>query len=79
MGMEVFMDVGAVTPESIQSALATRSSGDAPPSVNVSVLYRFAMTIQTAMQIHQQLTQMIEATKSQIEGAAKTAQTKQGA
>jgi len=81
LGMDVFMDVGAVAPESVQGALdATRKPGsEGRPTVNVSVLYRFAMTIQTAMVMHQRLTQLIDDTgKAQAEAAAKASQRKEG-
>jgi len=70
MGIDIFMDVGTVSPESLQSALiASKSSSEVPPTVNFGVVYRFGMSLQTAIQLHQRLSEMIAATTSQLQAA----------
>jgi hypothetical protein len=67
MGMDIFMDVGAAQPESIQAAvLAIQNPDQGPALVNVNVQFRFGMTLQTAVQMHQRLTQMLQAAREQI-------------
>lgn len=76
MGIDVFMDVGIAQPESIQAALqASQNPSQGAPIVNVNVLFRFGMTLQTAAQMHQRLTELLQATQEQIR--ISTAQTKQ--
>ena len=78
MAMDVFMDVCLVAPESVQAAMeATQKADPAVQAVvNVNVLCRVGMTIQTAIEMHTRLTDLIKATKSQID-AAKLSQTVQ--
>lgn len=79
MGMDIFMDVGAAHPESIQEAIrATQNPQDGPPHVDVSVQFRFGMTLQTAIQMHQRLTQMLQATQEQIKAAMIAAPKQEG-
>jgi hypothetical protein len=78
LGIDVFMDIGVVSPESVQSAMDDKRQ-PAPPAIrtiDMNVLCRFGMTIQTAIMMHQKLTQLIEATKAQGEG--RETETKQG-
>jgi hypothetical protein len=79
LGVDLFMDVGVVSPESIQAGMqAATSDPAAPVTIETLVLYRFAMTIQTAMQMHQRLTELIANTRNQLESAVKTIDTKEG-
>ena len=80
VGMDVFMDVGAVEPESVQAAVLEQQSPEhGTPSVNLNVLFRFGMTIQTALLMHQKLSEMIKATTEQMAASMPTitASTKQ--
>jgi hypothetical protein len=75
------MDVGSVTPESVVAAVQTKQqSPEATPTVSLNVLYRFGMTLQTAQQMHQKLSQLIAAAQAQLAKieAEKPPQTKQG-
>ena len=59
MGMDIFMDVGTVSPESVNAAMqASKTSGI--PTVEFNVHHRFALTLQTAMLINQRLTELIK-------------------
>ena len=66
MGMDIFMDVGTVAPEAIQEALAKQTPETETPLVNLNVLYRFGMSVQTAIQLHEKLTELIQATHARI-------------
>jgi len=71
MGVEVFMDVGTVDLESIHAAVQANANGESPEStvVDFNVQEPFAMTMQTAIQMHQKLTAMIQATKASMDEA----------
>lgn len=61
IGMEIFMDVGIVPVESMNQAI--KSHNEDPkniPSVDFHVSHRFGMSIQSAVLIHQRLTQLIQ-------------------
>ncbi len=74
MGMDVLMDVGVVTPEAINAALQQKSTADVVPTVDFLVNYRFGMSIQAAMMMHQRLTELLR--QSQIQAAAAMEQAK---
>jgi hypothetical protein len=68
MGVDIFMDVGVVSPESLQTAFEKNTAAPTPtPTVDFNVLYRFGMTLQTALQLHQRLSDIITATRKQLE------------
>lgn len=71
MGVDVFMDVGIVSPEALQTAFQSKS---AVRTVDFEVLYRFGMSLQTAIQLHQRLSQLIEGTKNQLESLSPQAE-----
>lgn len=68
MGMDVFMDVGVVTPEAINAVLQQKSAADVIPTVNFLVNFRFGMSLQATMMMHQRLTELLR--QSQIQAAA---------
>jgi hypothetical protein len=76
LGVDVFMDVGIVSPESVQSAMDDKRQPPAVRTVNMNVLHRFGMTINTAILMYQKLGQLIDATKAQGEAVRET-ETKQ--
>ena len=59
-GMDVFMDAGTVSPESIRGALEMKASGK-NPAVKFHVDFRFGMSIQTALILHQRLEELLKA------------------
>jgi hypothetical protein len=66
MGMDVFMDVGIVPVESISVATKTyQENPDKPPSVDFHVSFRFGMSVQSAILIHQRLSQFLQQSVSQ--------------
>jgi hypothetical protein len=64
MGMDVFMDVGVVSPESVAAALAIKSGNQ--PTVNVLVNFRFGMSLQTAVLMQRKLTEMLQGAQAQM-------------
>ena len=62
VGMDLFMDVGTVSPESIRDAML---SGDKPPSVRFNVSSRFGMSLQTAAVMLQGLATLVQAAAAQ--------------
>lgn len=72
MGMDIFMDVGTVDPESVQAAVqASTTTPSEPPVVDFNIRNRFAMTLQTVVQMHAKLTDLVNAHKASIEGISK--------
>jgi hypothetical protein len=66
MGMDIFMDAGVVPPESIVKAMAQKSTEEETMAhVDFFIKFRFGMSIQTAMQMHQKLTQMLQLATTQ--------------
>lgn len=59
VGMDVHMDVGTVSPESIRDAWADKSGQH--PTVRFNVDFRFGMSIQTAALMLQRLTELVQA------------------
>lgn len=74
-GVDVFMDIGSVAPEAIQAAIKTAEESERSPEnhpiVNVHIIHRFAMTLQTAMQMHQRLSELIAMTTAQLQASVK--------
>jgi hypothetical protein len=70
LGMDVVMDVGIVSPESIIKArdrAAKEPESTAPAVVDLQVFFRFGMSLQTAVLAHQRLSQMLQMTQEQQE------------
>src|ERR1700734_967935 len=62
MGVDIFMDVGIVSPEALLTAFHEHASAaEATPTVNFNVIHRFGMSLQTALQLHQRLSDLIAA------------------
>jgi hypothetical protein len=59
VGMDVFMDVGTVSPETIKDAMQTQAEGKQLPTVKFNVDFRFGMSLQTAMVMYQRLTELL--------------------
>jgi hypothetical protein len=60
-GMDVFMDVGVVPVESIVAAAKVyREHPDKPAPIEFHVSFRFGMSLQAAILIHQRLTQILQ-------------------
>ncbi len=75
MGMDVFMDVGVVPVESIAAATKTyQANPERPALVDFHVSFRFGMSIQTALMIHQRLTHLIQQSAAQVEGIKELSQ-----
>jgi hypothetical protein len=64
-GMDVFMDAGTVAPEAIRDAMEGKA-GD-PPSVKFNVDFRFGMSLQTALLLHQRLGALLQASARQLQ------------
>lgn len=67
MGMDVFMDVGIVSVETVSAAMQQQK--DHPEEslqVDFSVSHRFGMSLASAMMIHQRLTQFIEQSVARV-------------
>lgn len=72
MGMDVFMDVGVVPAESLAAALKIfQESPGKPAPVDFHVSFRFGMSIQSAVMIHQRLSQLIQQSVAQMQVMAK--------
>jgi hypothetical protein len=66
VGMDVFMDVGVITAESAAAAAAIyKEHPEAPAPADFQVSFRFGMTIQAAVIMHQRLTQLLQVTQTQ--------------
>jgi hypothetical protein len=67
---DIFMDVGCITPEAITTATedhtASGQPDEIPTQVDMLIEYRFAMSLTTAMGIHQQLSLLIAQTMEQM-------------
>ncbi len=72
-GMDIFMDAGIVSPESVKETLET-DPGDGLRIVKFNVDFRFGMSLQTAMVMHQRLSDLIQQATAQL--AAADAQTR---
>ena len=60
-GMELFMDLGVITPESaVAAAQLFKANPNVPAPVDFHVSSRFALSIQGAMLIHQRLTLLLQ-------------------
>jgi hypothetical protein len=68
MGMEVFMDVGIVPVESVASAakLYQENPTEAVP-VDFHISFRFGMSFQAAIMMHQRLTQLVQQFQQSVE------------
>jgi hypothetical protein len=78
MGMDVFMDAGNVSPESLNDAFDVKHGGGSP-SVKFNVDFRFGMSLQTASTMHQRLTALLKAAATQaVENAKERAETQAG-
>lgn len=75
-GMDVFMDAGTVSPESVKDAIEMKSTGK-NPTVNFIVDFRFGMSLQTAVLLHQRLTDLLKAHTGMMKESME-AQTKKG-
>jgi hypothetical protein len=75
MGMDVFMDAGVVSPESVTAALAN-APAEGIPTVDLHVTVRFGMSLQTAMMMHQRLTDLLSHAQQQAAAMAQAGQTK---
>ena len=64
VGMDVYMDVGTVSPESIRDAWASKP-GAQQPTVRFNVDFRFGMSIQTVALMLQRLTALVQASTAQ--------------
>jgi len=61
MGMDVFMDVGVVPAESLGAAVKfSNENPGVPAPVDFHVSFRFGMSVQSAIMIHQRLSQLIQ-------------------
>jgi hypothetical protein len=67
MGMDVIMDVGVVSPESIVKSKEkfAKEPNSTPLVVDLLVHSRFGMSLQTAIAIHQKLTQALHQIQQQ--------------
>lgn len=77
MGVDVFMDVGTVAPEAVQAALQRQQQNPGVQLLDFNVVYRFGMSLQTALQMHQRLTEIINRSRENMEGAIKESLLKQ--
>jgi hypothetical protein len=75
--VDVFMDVGLVSPESVQTALKAANQMETA-EVNFNVNSRFVMSLQTAVQMHSKLSQMLDAAKVQLATAGASSPEKEG-
>jgi hypothetical protein len=62
VGMDVFMDAGTVPPEAIRDAAASNAQ---PPTVEFFIDFRFGMSLQSAVLMHQRLTELLQASAKQ--------------
>jgi len=69
LGMDIFMDVGIVSPETINKAREQEQLYSAPLIVDFQVNARFGMTLQTAIMIHQRLTDVLKLLRTQTAAA----------
>jgi hypothetical protein len=60
VGMDVYMDVGTVSPESIRDAWTGKSTGQ-QPTVKFNADFRFGMSLQTAALMLQRLVTLMQA------------------
>jgi hypothetical protein len=68
LGMDIFMDVGTVAPESVREAMESDRTPDrTPPTVRFFVDFRFGMSLQSAHMMHQKLTAVLQATVAQLQ------------
>jgi hypothetical protein len=63
--MDVFMDAGTVSPESVRDAMEMKSSGKTP-TVRFNIDFRFGMSLQTAIFMHRRLTELLKAHTDQV-------------
>jgi hypothetical protein len=72
MGMDVYMDVGVYSIESANNAASevAKNPEGGQPTVEVYVAHRFGMSMQTAVLMHQRLTQFIQATQAALQAQA---------
>jgi hypothetical protein len=73
MGMDVLMDIGVVSPESVVAAMTKKKTPDALAVVDMRVHYRFGLSIQTAFQMHQKLSALLDQSTKQAEAEVKAA------
>lgn len=67
-GMDVFMDVGVVPVESVHAAAVQYKADPSKPApVEFHVSYRFGMSLQSAIMIHQRLTLLIQQSAMNIQ------------
>lgn len=64
-GMDIFMDVGTVSPESIRDAWKAKSESK-NPTVKFNVDFRFAMSLNTAFLMLQRLTELVQVASLQL-------------
>lgn len=73
MGMDVFMDLGVVPAESVNEAIKLyKEDPSKPVPVDFHISFRFGMSIQSAIVIHQRLSMLLQqsAIRAQEELAA---------
>jgi hypothetical protein len=68
LGMDIFMDVGIVSPEALRAAIQRRDQekSPTPPITDFLVNYRFGMTLQSAAMMLQRLSALLTATHEQL-------------
>jgi hypothetical protein len=60
-GMDIFMDLGVITPESAaEAAKLYKEHPGAPVPVDFAVSFRFGLTVQTAILLHQRLALLLQ-------------------
>ena len=78
MGMDVFMDAGIVSPESVAAAVEKSSGGGDPPVVDFVVTFRLGMSFQTALMLQQRLGDMLQRSHAQLAAQVEQAEKQQG-
>jgi hypothetical protein len=73
IGMDLLMDGGVVSPESVNEAQAKLKEGGNPPLLDVHVIFRAAMSFQTATLMHQRLGELLGKTQEFAAGSQKEA------
>jgi hypothetical protein len=66
MGLDMFMDVGVVSPEAVGSAIQTESAKGEIPVVPFLVNFRFVMSFQTAIAMQVKLTELLRQSSDRI-------------
>jgi hypothetical protein len=75
IGLDMFMDVGVVSPEAVGSAQKQSAAEGELPVVPFLVNFRFAMSFQTAVIMQQKLTELLKQSTDQIKALMQAAET----